>query len=298
VKIETYVKTALDELRMQMLGTQVLLGFQLQSAFQDAFGDIPRTVKYAHVCALYLIVLTIALLIAVPSQHRFVEKGKATRRIARQANVFAELALVTFAFALGCAVYAVSAAHWLAFTAAAMAAGLAAFAALAWFAAGRFLNKVDINNGKFHMPEETPTPLHAKIEQMLTEARVVLPGAQALLGFQFIATLTKAFGDLPLTVRTLHFSALLAVAVSVIILLAPAAIHRITYRGTDVQQFHTIGSRLVAVALAPLAYGISADVYVATIRMLGDKTTALAGATVVAGLLFGLWYLLPLSLRR
>jgi hypothetical protein len=32
--------------------------------------------------------------------------------------------------------------------------------------------------------ERSSTPLHAKTEQMLTEARVVLRGAQALFGFQ------------------------------------------------------------------------------------------------------------------
>src|SRR5258707_581771 len=33
------------------------------------------------------------------------------------------------------------------------------------------------------MPKHEKTPLHAKVEQMLTEARVLIPGAQALLGF-------------------------------------------------------------------------------------------------------------------
>lgn len=41
--------------------------------------------------------------------------------------------------------------------------------------------------------QESPTPLHAKIEQSLTEARVILPGAQALLGFQLIVMMTRAF---------------------------------------------------------------------------------------------------------
>ena len=40
--------------------------------------------------------------------------------------------------------------------------------------------------------ERSSTPLHAKIEQMLTEARVVLPGAQALFGFQLAIVLSKA----------------------------------------------------------------------------------------------------------
>jgi hypothetical protein len=53
--------------------------------------------------------------------------------------------------------------------------------------------------------ENQETPLSIKIDHMLTEARVVLPGAQALLGFQLIAVLTKPFEQLPpalkLTVR-------------------------------------------------------------------------------------------------
>ena len=35
-----------------------------------------------------------------------------------------------------------------------------------------------------HRAVRETAPLHARIEQMLTEARVILPGAQALLGFQ------------------------------------------------------------------------------------------------------------------
>ena len=35
-----------------------------------------------------------------------------------------------------------------------------------------------------------------KIKHVLTECRVVLPGAQALLGFQFICVLTESFDRL------------------------------------------------------------------------------------------------------
>src|SRR6516162_9022923 len=38
---------------------------------------------------------------------------------------------------------------------------------------------------------------HAKTEQMLTEARVILPGAQALFGFQLAIVLTRSFEQLP-----------------------------------------------------------------------------------------------------
>jgi hypothetical protein len=35
--------------------------------------------------------------------------------------------------------------------------------------------------------KETSTPLKIKVEQLLTEARVIIPDGQALFGFQFIA---------------------------------------------------------------------------------------------------------------
>ncbi len=50
-------------------------------------------------------------------------------------------------------------------------------------------------------------PLSAKIEEMLTEARVVLPGAQALLGFQLAVALTHSFERLPFSSRLVHAAA-------------------------------------------------------------------------------------------
>ena len=38
-----------------------------------------------------------------------------------------------------------------------------------------------------------PTPLADKVDQLLTEARVIIPGAQALLGFQLSMTLMQSF---------------------------------------------------------------------------------------------------------
>ena len=71
------------------------------------------------------------------------------------------------------------------------------------------------------LPPESETSLKTKIEQLLTEARVIIPGGQALLGFQFVATLTKAFDNLPDEMKWLHAAALAAVALSVLLLKPP-----------------------------------------------------------------------------
>ena len=51
------------------------------------------------------------------------------------------------------------------------------------------------------MDAQGSTPLRTKIEQLLAEGRVIIPGGQALLGFQFVATLTGTFGTLPFAVK-------------------------------------------------------------------------------------------------
>jgi Family of unknown function (DUF6328) len=63
--------------------------------------------------------------------------------------------------------------------------------------------------------EQDPT-LTEKIKEVLIEARIVLPGAQALLGFQFLIVLTQQFGELPRSSKYIHFASLSAVAFSTI----------------------------------------------------------------------------------
>jgi hypothetical protein len=134
------------------------------------------------------------------------------------------------------------------------------------------------------LPPESETKLKTKIEQLLTEARVIIPGGQALLGFQFVATLTKSFENLPEEMKWLHFAGLAAVALSVLLLMMPAAVHRLAFHGEDDPQFFQIGSRLVIAAALPLALGISADIAVVVYKITasGAVSTAIASAAAAA----------------
>jgi hypothetical protein len=68
---------------------------------------------------------------------------------------------------------------------------------------------------------------------MLTEARVILPGAQTMLGFQLIVTMTDPFEVMPRSVKAIRFVALGALILSVMVLTTPAALHRLSFRGRD-----------------------------------------------------------------
>ena len=294
-KLALIVHTALDEARMQMLGTQVLFGFQLQGAFQESFADVPPIVRGVDAFGLSLLIVTLGFLIAGPSQHRLVEQGEATKRILAVANRFAEAALLPFALALGCDVYVVLWRYW---EDAAISAGIASagLALVLWYGLGRLLRPLAPR--KEDPLQEAPTELHEKIDQMLTEARVILPGAQALLGFQFIVTMAKPFAELPALDRDIHFAGLGAVALAVMLLLTPATVHRLAFAGRDVERFHDIGSLLITAALAPLVLGLAADFYVAAARMTASATIAATGAALAALLLLTLWFGVPLFLRR
>ena len=140
------------------------------------------------------------------------------------------------------------------------------------------------------------TPLHSKIQQMLTEARVILPGAQALLGFQLAIIVTQAFEKLPPVSRVVHAVALGLVALTVILLMAPAAYHRIVYAGEDAAEFHRTGSILVTAATVPLALGMSADLFVVMAKIAGAAAGAVIAGLALAGFI-ALWHVYP-AVRR
>src|SRR5438132_14358379 len=85
--------------------------------------------------------------------------------------------------------------------------------------------------------EMPKTALRDKVEHVLTEARVVLPGAQALLGFQFITMLMEGFDKLPEPSKYVHAISLIVMAVTVVLLMAPVVYHRLSELGKKQEPF-------------------------------------------------------------
>jgi hypothetical protein len=288
------VKTALDETRLLILGSQILFGFQLNGMFQDAFEQLSPLGRALNACGYFLMAITVGLLIAPSMQHRLVEEGQDTQRIHRATTVFAPLALIPFAPSLGITFYIVLERHAGALLAAAAGGAFAVVALFFWFGIARMIKPPE---KKMAAEKEEKTPLHTRIEQMLTASRVILPGAQAILGFQFAIMLTKAFDQLPPSARAVHIAALALVALAVILLMTPAAIHRITFAGENSERFHTIGSRFVVAAAVPLGLGISLELFVALVRVTQSPALGILGACAIGALFAGLWFVHPLLLR-
>jgi hypothetical protein len=120
-------------------------------------------------------------------------------------------------------------------------------------------------------------------------APVIIPGGQALLGFQLIATLTKAFSELRVMFKYVHCAELCAVALSVVLLMTPAAVHRIVFDGEDHPAFFRIGSSLVIAGAIPLAVGIAADVAVVFFKATESTDVAVAAGAGALALLLVFW---------
>ncbi len=195
------LKTSLDELRMQTMGTQILFGFQLQSLFQPGFDQAGTAERAADAGSLAAILISFAVLIIAPAQHRLVEPGQASRRLLKVSRRCAELALGTMAVALGCISFSITT-HLHVPHSGLIAALVSALGVILWFGSGIGLARMT----HIQLPERETMDLHTRIDQMLTEARVILPGVQAMMGFQLIVVMTDAFGRLPQGFQNLHLA--------------------------------------------------------------------------------------------
>jgi uncharacterized protein DUF6328 len=74
--IEARLKDLLDETRLAMLGTQLLMGLQYTAAFAQRFGNLPDAFRRLDGVALLLILTTAAFLLATPSHHQLQREAK------------------------------------------------------------------------------------------------------------------------------------------------------------------------------------------------------------------------------
>ncbi len=298
-KLADQVENAVNETRMLILGAQVLFGFQFQAAFQPGFDRLSPESQDLTLVGLGLMLGAVGLLVAPGPFHQIVERGNDSPRVIEFTSRFATFALLPFAAGMGVDVYL--AAVVVLGASPALLAGLAATVfALAWWYGIEWIlrsRQTIVPGTKEDYQMASETHLETRIKQVLTEARVVLPGAQALLGFQFAATLMDAFEKLPRSSQYVHLASLGLIAASIVLLMAPAAFHRIVERGQDTERLHRFASAMVLLALVPLAFGIAGDSYVVLDKVLGATGLSVTLASVSLIFLLGLWFGMTLAVR-
>jgi hypothetical protein len=134
---------------------------------------------------------------------------------------------------------------------------------------------------------------------LFDECRMVLPGVQAIFGFQLIAVFQQKFGEeLGKPYQYLHLAALVLVAISAALIMTPAAYHRIQGARHVSERFLRVSSKLLLLALTPLAIGLSLDVFLLGKLVAGRDAIAAFLAAAVFGFMVFMWYVFPHAADR
>lgn len=301
------IRHVLDESRMLVLAAQLVLGLQFRSFFEVGFDKLPVLTRLLKVGGLGLMLVALGLLIAPAAFHRLVERGEDSEELHRYATRLLRWALLPFALGLGgdlfMAAEKIVGRRW------GVAAGLVAFvvALFFWYLLEFYMRRErapEVLEARMESQREEEAAgggggarLSDKIKHVLTEARVVLPGAQALFGFQLLAVLTESFDRLPVSARYVHLASLGLIALTIVLLMTPAAYHRIVEQGEETEHFHRFASRMVVAALAPLALGLAGGVYVVVQKVTESPLVSVVAALVILALFWELWFGITLYRR-
>lgn len=88
------------------------------------------------------------------------------------------------------------------------------------------------------------------------------------------------------------------IAVTIVLLMTPAAYHRIGERGEETEHFHRFASTVLLAAMFTLAPGICGDLFVVARIVTQSTSLALAVSLAVLVVFYGLWFVLPIFLRK
>jgi uncharacterized protein DUF6328 len=137
-------------------------------------------------------------------------------------------------------------------------------------------------------------PLTESVTHTVEEARMLIPGVTAFLGFQLVAVFNNAFSQkLTPDEQMVHVAAMFVTLVSLLLLLTPAAYHRQAESGWVSQGFVNLSSRLITGATPLFALGMTLDFYL-LVRAVSENTTlALLMALLIFGITAVLWYGVP-----
>lgn len=136
-------------------------------------------------------------------------------------------------------------------------------------------------------------PLSKAAEYLLDECRMVLPGIQALFGFQLVAVFNSTFAEkLDRGEQQFHLLAIAMIALAIALIMTPAALHRHKGPYEVTELFVRISSRLLLLSMLPLAVGILIDFFLIC-RIIVDGQLAYIFTAALLGIFLLLWFILP-----
>jgi hypothetical protein len=147
-------------------------------------------------------------------------------------------------------------------------------------------------------PGETPEQRHDRnLADLLQELRVATLGVQVLFGFLLGLPFTVRFTHLHVWQRWLYVAVVMLSSVSVVLLVAPVAYHRLLFRRHQLGYLLRAANGLAVCGMITVALAVTGAVLLITSYVEPGTPAVVLSATV--GALFAvLWFVLPLGRRE
>lgn len=135
----------------------------------------------------------------------------------------------------------------------------------------------------------------AKAAQLvLDEARMFLPGIQALFGFQLVAVFNQGFAEkLTPFEQQLHLLAIALIVITTITILTPAAYQRQMEVQHVTDRFIQLATRLILLSMVPFATSICLDFYIISRLILDHSVLSLVFSVLLYVLFLVVWFGMP-----
>jgi len=136
--------------------------------------------------------------------------------------------------------------------------------------------------------------LDSATRHILEECRMVLPGIQALFGFQLIAVFNQSFSvKLSPTEQQLHLLSIVLTVGAIALVMTPAALHRQIDPMAVNRRFIELSTMLLLSSMFPLSISICLEIYLIAHVITKSIVLSVVMALGLLLLFFSLWILLP-----
>ena len=131
--------------------------------------------------------------------------------------------------------------------------------------------------------ESRKEQLEREHRELLEELRSLIPGAEVLFGFLLAIRFTREFSALTTLQEYVYYVTLLATATALVMLLAPAAFHRLRFREGDKELMLQKGNREAIAGTAAIGIAFTGVLFLVT-----DLVFSIPVAVAVAAAFFAL----------
>jgi len=136
--------------------------------------------------------------------------------------------------------------------------------------------------------------LDKQVSRAEQEPRMVLPGIQALFGFQLIAVFNNAFFEkISTSERLMHFIAICMTSISAMLIMTPASYHRQSETGFISSNFVFMSSRFIRYSMIALSLSISLEVDIIAHHVLRTDNIHHMIAFILFMTYMSMWFVFP-----